>query len=276
MSKAKQGKLIIIGGHEDKEGEQTILKEVVRLLGQNGNLLLMTVASQEPEEIAKEYRKVFKKLGVEKLDWLDIRMRDDGLKQENIEKIERADLLFFSGGDQLRITSQMGDTPVYSTMQERFQDGLHVVGTSAGAAVLPKTMLIDGNDDESNHMHNLGMAPGLGLIEGVVVDSHFAERGRIGRLLGAVAQNPANLGLGIDENTALVIGRNDEARVIGDGAVYFVDGAGIGYSSLSEETTEGILSIYRVQLHVLGEGKKFDLREREPIMPAEEATEAGD
>jgi cyanophycinase len=273
-SKSTQGQLIIIGGKEDKEGEQTILKHVVRLLHGDGMLLLLTIASKEPEEQAREYRKVFKELGVENMEWIDLRIREDGLKEENIEKIEQADMLFFTGGDQLRITSQMGDTAVYSTMQERFQNGLHVMGTSAGAAVLPHTMLITGSSDESNQMHNLGMAQGLGLIEGVVVDSHFAQRGRIGRLLGAVAENPANMGLGIDENTAVIIGRDDIARVIGDGAVYFVDGTQLSYSSLSEEVTEGILSIYRVQLHVLAEGKKFNLTEREPIMPEEAVTKA--
>jgi cyanophycinase len=269
-----KGKLIIIGGKEDKECDQTILKEVVRLVPDDGLLLIITIATHKPEEVAKEYTAIFKKLGVENIDVMDIRMREDGLRRENIDKINQASLLFFTGGDQLRITSQMGDTPVYSTMHERHQKGLHIVGTSAGAAVMPETMLVDGESDESNHVRSLGMAPGLGIIEAVVIDSHFAERGRIGRLLGAVAQNPANLGLGIDENTAIIVDRDKHFRVIGDGAVYVVDGTGMTYSSLTEAETDDILTIYDVKLHVLAEGEKFDLGERQPIIREERATKA--
>ena len=273
MSKHSRGKLIIIGGKEDRENEQVILNYVLRLLQDNGRLLLITVATQEPEETAKEYRKVFKKLGHE-IEWLNLETREDGLKRENIDKVKEAGLVFFTGGDQLRITSQMGDTPIYSTLHERFHKGMHVVGTSAGAAVLPETMLTHGDDDESNHADRLRMAPGLGLIEGVVIDSHFAQRGRMGRLLGAVAQNPANIGIGIDENTAIIIGRDKLARVIGEGAVYIVDGSDISYSSLSEDEPDATVSIYNVRMHVLAEGRKFDLRERQPILEEDAETEA--
>jgi cyanophycinase len=268
-----KGKLIIIGGREDKEDKQTILKEVVRLVPDDGVLLIVTIATHKPEEVAKEYTAVFKKLEVKNVDVLDIRTREDGLRRENIDKINQASLVFFTGGDQLRITSQMGDTPVYSALHERHKKGLHIVGTSAGAAVMPETMLVNGENDESNHIHTLGMAPGLGVIEDVVIDSHFAERGRIGRLLGAVSQNPANLGLGIDENTAIIVDQDKHFRVIGDGAVYVVDGTGMTYSSLSEDETDGILTIYDVKLHVLAEGQKFDLAERQPVLKEEKATE---
>jgi cyanophycinase len=267
MTKSKHGNLIIIGGHEDKEDEQIILKEVVRLLHGDGMLLIMTIATEKPEEVAAEYTDVFKDLGVKNIEVLDIRSRDDGFQRDNIDKIKRAALIFFTGGDQLRITSQMGDTPCYSTLHERYQKGLHVVGTSAGAAVMPATMLISGDGDESYHTYSLGMAPGLGLIEQVVIDSHFAERGRIGRLLGAVTQNPANLGLGIDENTAIVVENDRLFRVIGAGAVYIVDGSGVTYNNLSEEAADSILTIYDVRLHVLGAGEEFDLRERCRALP---------
>jgi cyanophycinase len=107
------------------------------------------------------------------------------------------------------------------------------------------------------------------LIKGVVIDSHFAERGRIGRLLGAVVQNPRNLGVGIDEDTAIVVEGEDHFRVIGSGAVYVVDGADISYSSLSEKSPEGVVSIHDVKLHVLGDGDSFDLASRRPIVDPE-------
>jgi cyanophycinase len=274
MARKKHGNLIIIGGKEDKENEQIILKEVVSLLHGDDLLLITTIATEKPEEVAREYTAVFKDLGVDNIDTLDIRIRDDGFQRDNIDKIKQAGLVFFTGGDQLRITSQMGDTPVYSTMQDRYHKGLHVVGTSAGAAVMPATMLISGNGDESYHVDTLGMAPGLSLIEGVVIDSHFAERGRIGRLIGAVTQNPANIGLGIDENTAIVVENDEEFRVIGEGAVYVVDGSGVSYSNLSEEQSQGILTIYDIRLHVLGAEERFDLINRERAIKEDEEVPA--
>jgi cyanophycinase len=212
---------------------------------------------------------VFKELGVQHIEVLDVRSRNEARRPEAVEKIRKASVVFFTGGDQLRITSQLGDSPVFQCLQERFEDGLTVAGTSAGAAAMPDTMLISGAGDESNEISALGMAPGLGLIHGVVIDSHFAERGRFGRLLGAVAQNPMNLGIGIDEDTAIVLQR-DQFRVLGSGAVYVMDGTRISYSSLSESHPKGILSIYDVKLHVLARNDHFDLAHKHPII-AEEA-----
>lgn len=277
MGAKAKGKLIIIGGHEDKEGDRAILEEVCHEAnGKNGSLVIVTVASQEPEALAEEYTKVFKELGVKRVDVLDIRERSQGEDETNVQRLREAGLVFFTGGDQLRITSQIGDSLVFQTMREMLKTGRTIAGTSAGAAVMPETMLIGGPSDESNRISALSMAPGLGLIEGVVIDSHFAERGRMGRLLGTVAQNPRNLGLGIDENTAVVIEGQEQFRVIGSGAVYVVDGADISYSSLSEEEAEGIVSIFDVKLHVLGQGDCFDLAGRRPIVSQEarEKTEA--
>jgi cyanophycinase len=130
---------------------------------------------------------------------------------------------------------------------------------------MPYTMIVGGPGDESNRISTLSMAPGLGLIDDVVIDSHFAERGRMGRLIGAVMQNPRNLGIGIDESTAIVVTRGKRFEVVGPGAVYVVDGAGITYSGLSEEHAEGIVPVHDVRLHVLGEGDCFDLEARRPV-----------
>lgn len=272
---SRYGKLIIIGGSEDKATGGAILKRVARL-AKNGCLVIATVASQDPEALAKKYTKVFKELGVQEIDVLDVRMREDATKPEHVEKVEKASVIFFTGGDQLRITSQIGDSPVFSCMHERYKEGLSIVGTSAGAAAMPATMLISGQGDKSSHISALGMAPGLNFIDGVVIDSHFAERGRMGRLLGAVSQNPANLGLGIDEDTAIVVSDHKKFRVVGTGAVYVVDGTEMSYSSLSEEQPEGILTIHDVKLHVLGEDDEFDLVERRPIAEEVERENAGD
>jgi cyanophycinase len=265
VSNGVKGSLIIIGGHEDKQHDKAILEEVANAVIDGGHLAIMTVATQSPEDVASQYRKVFRNLGVSHIDAIDIRTREDGHDEARIKKLQQAHVIFFTGGDQLRITSQLSDSPLFQCLSELYRDGATIAGTSAGAAAMPETMLISGAGDESSHISALGMAPGLGLIEGVVIDSHFAERGRIGRLVGAVAQNPRNLGLGIDEDTAIIVEKNGHFRVVGSGAVYVVDGTTVSYSSLSEEQPEGILSIFDLKLHILGEGDQFDLEQRRPI-----------
>ena len=271
MNGAAKGTLIIIGGHEAKDGDREILTEVARKArGANGRLLIITVASQLPEEMAADYTAQFKQLGVRNIDVLSIRSRDEAYQDAAVAKVKSAGVVFFTGGDQLRITSQVGDSPVYRCLKELHQKGTTIAGTSAGAAVMPEMMLISGPSDASNRISALGMAPGLGLIEDVVIDSHFAERGRFGRLLGAVAQNPKNLGLGIDEDTAVVI-KQQSLTVIGSGAVYVLDGSGSTYSSLSEQNPEGVLSVFDTKLHVLGHGDCFDLTVRRPHATRESA-----
>jgi cyanophycinase len=139
---------------------------------------------------------------------------------------------------------------------------------------MPETMLIGGPGDESGDISTLSMAPGLGLIKDIVIDTHFAERGRIGRLLGVVAQNPRNLGIGIDEDTAIVVEGEEQFRVVGSGDVYVIDGADVSYSSLSEKQPQGVISIYDVKLHVLREGDRFNLIERRPVVIEPEAEPA--
>jgi cyanophycinase len=260
-----KGSLIIIGGHEDKEDERTILKEVAKHAQRDhGRLVIVTVATHHPEKVAEEYRAVFKELGVGAIDVVDIRTRADAADDKNVRKIADAALVFFTGGDQLRITSQIGDSPLFRCMQEIYLKGATIAGTSAGAAAMPETMLIGGPSDESHRISALSMAPGLAFLSGVVIDSHFAERGRMGRLLGAVAQNPRNLGVGIDEDAAIVVTGGERFEVIGSGAVYVLDGMDISYSSLSERQPEGILSIFDTRLHVLGADDQFVLPVRRP------------
>ncbi len=267
MPAQPKGTLIIIGGHEDKQGDAVILQEVAGRIKNGNRLVLITVASQQPEELAAEYRKVFRRLDVTKLDVLDIRSREDAADEQHDKLLDGAPVVFFTGGDQLRITSQIGDSPIFRRLHKLYEEGCTIVGTSAGAAAMPETMLVSGAGDESYSISALEMAPGLGFLPGVVIDSHFAERGRIGRLLGAVTQNPRNIGLGIDENTAIVVERGKHFRVLGSGAVYVADGSRITYSSLSEKHPKGIVSINDVTLHVLGKGDRFDLVERRPVVP---------
>ncbi len=179
--------------------------------------------------------------------------------------MDDATAVFFTGGDQVKITSQIGDSPIFRRVQQIYEEGGLIAGTSAGAAVLSETMLVSGGDESSPVIGNsVRMAPGLGLIEGVIIDQHFMERGRIGRLLGAVAQNPKNLGVGIDEETAIVVERGNGFYVIGSGAVYVIDGSEVSYSNIAEAASNETLSIYNVMVHVLSQGDRFDLIRRAP------------
>ncbi|HYF89569.1 cyanophycinase [Azospirillum sp.] len=260
---SKAGTLIIIGGHEDKEGERLILREVARCL-QGGKLVLATVASHEPEGYADAYRKALADLGVTEVVELYVQDRSETLDPAKLALFDGAAGVFFSGGDQLRISSQIGDTPIERRVRDIFTAGGLVAGTSAGASVMSDTMLVKGSSRESYRIGDLHMAPGIGLVRDVIIDQHFAERGRIGRLLGAVAHNPRVLGIGIDEDTAIVV-EGDRFSVIGSGAVYAVDGAGITHSNIAEARPERALSLYDVRLHVLSAGDAFDLDERRPL-----------
>jgi cyanophycinase len=180
-----------------------------------------------------------------------------------LAKLEGATGVFFTGGDQLKITSQIGDTPVERRIQEIYQAGGIVAGTSAGASAMCETMLVRGSGQESHRIGDILMAPGLGLMRDVIIDQHFAERGRMGRLLGAVAENPRVLGIGIDEDTAIVVEDESSFYVLGRGAVYVVDGSGVTHSNITEES-DTTLSMYDVRLHVLSKGDRFLLQERCP------------
>ena len=260
----RRGKLIAVGGGEGGEG--VILETIAAKAVEGGHLVVLVIATEEAENSAAAYRRIFKKMGVEEVSALIIERREDGLDEARLSKLKDASVVFIPGGDQLKMTGLLGDSKMFQMMQELYKTGATMAGSSAGASILPDTMIISGDGDDSDSISGLGMAPGFGFIEGMVIDSHFAERGRINRLLGAVAQNPKNLGIGLDEDAAIVIDADNIFSVIGSGAVYIIDGADISYSSLSEERPEGITTIHDVKLHVLQAGDKYDLKQRCPIV----------
>ena len=258
--------LIIIGGAEDKKGEKIILKEVCEHIDKMNQLLvIITVATEKPFEVGNEYRNIFNSLDVKNIELLDVENRENAQKQENIELVKKAALIYFTGGDQLRITSILGGTPMYSLMREKYMEGCVFVGTSAGASVMSDTMIVKGIDDESPRKCTLKMAPGLGLINGVIIDQHFAQRGRVGRLLVGIAENPEVIGIGIDEDTSIIINEKNILRVLGSGAVYIFDVSEISDTNVSEQYQDNILSIYDLKMHVLKTGDKFDLKLRRPV-----------
>ena len=269
------GALMLIGGGEKKDGRPVILREVCRKArGPRGKLVIVTAATQVPLAYLDAYLPAFHDLGVRNVDVLDVRSRKDAYDDKSVAKLHGATVVFFTGGNQLRIASQIGGSPVYNALKVLHSTGATIAGTSAGAAMMPETMLTSGSSDESPDVSRITMAPGLGLVERVVVDSHFSQRGRIGRLMAAVAQNPRNVGLGIDEDTAMVLEPDGTFKVIGSGAVHVVDGAGISYSSLIERDSQSKVSLHDVKLHVLRSGSHFDLRLCRPLAPHERASPA--
>ncbi|MFN3944700.1 MAG: cyanophycinase [Allosphingosinicella sp.] len=261
----RRGTLIIIGGGEERDprGHREILKEVARHV-HGGKLVLATVASHRPEGYFDEYQKGFADLDVGELVELYVEDRCEASDREKLAVLDDAAGIFFSGGDQLRITSQIGDTGIEAKVRALFERGGLIAGTSAGASVMSDTMLVKGTSRETHRIGDLHMSPGLGLVRNVIIDQHFAERGRFGRLLGAVAHNPRVLGLGIDEDTAAIL-EGDRFRVIGSGAVYVVDGSQVSHCNLAEARPERVLSMHDVKVHVLGTGDQFDLKSRSAI-----------
>ncbi len=259
--------LIIIGGAEDKKGDKKILNDVCQHIDKESQLLVIaTVATEKPIEVGNEYSGIFHNMGIKNVGVLDVENREDALKIENVELIEKASLIFFTGGDQLRITSILGGTPLYTSIKRKYTEGCVFVGTSAGASVMSDTMIVKGMDDESPRKCTLKMAPGLGLINGVIIDQHFAQRGRVGRLLVGVAENPQVLGIGIDEDTSIIVNKENVFRVLGSGAVYIIDGSNISDTNVSEQYQDNILSIFDVKMHVLKTGDKYDLNTKRPIV----------
>src|SRR4051795_7722767 len=185
----RRGCLIIIGGGEDKKGARAILREVARHV-RGGKLVLATVASHQPEGYFAEYQEAFADLGIGELVELYVENRAEAGDREKLAVLDDAAGIFFTGGDQLRITSQIGDSRIEAKVRALYARGGLVAGTSAGASVMSETMLVGGASDATHRIGDLHMAPGLGLVRDAIIDQHFAERGRFGRLIGAVAHNP--------------------------------------------------------------------------------------
>jgi cyanophycinase len=268
------GPLVIIGGAEDKTEECKILRVFVRLAGgDHARIVVMTVASRRPVEVGARYVKVFKRLGAKEAQPLDISSREDASAPTALEQIEKATGVFFTGGDQDRIVKLLGGTKMDALLHERHREGLVLGGTSAGASMMSSTMIVgDVLMEATPRMGMVELRPGMEFIPGVVIDQHFEERGRLKRLLSAVAQYPHHLGVGINEDTAIVV-KNNEFDVIGEGTVTVIDMGDLTHTNLPEIKKNEILALCGVKLHVLPVGYRFDLRNRTPIIEEDAAKE---
>lgn len=274
MKPGAKGYLIIIGGAEDKSGETVILKQAPQLLKPEERFLVLTTATEKPEEAGALYCSVFQRIGMKNTSILNINTRRDANDETMCAAIRSSRGVFMTGGDQLRITSILGGTQACRELKNLFSIGGIVMGTSAGASVMSSTMVVQGLDNEPARKCTLKMAPGLGLLESTIIDQHFDQRGRFGRLLCGVAENPDVLGIGIDEDTAIKVHPDRHFEVLGTNAVTVIDGRSIHSSNVSELKPNELLAIVGVTVHALPAGYGFDLNTREVLrLKQEKATD---
>lgn len=268
MSKTS-GPLVIIGGAEDKREQRKILREFVRLAGASeARIVVIAVASDEPSIVGARYIELFSGLGAANARTLDISSRQDANTQGAVQAILQATGVFFTGGTQLRITRLLGGTKLDTVLHKRQEEGLALAGTSAGAAMMSSIMIVGGLSTTPLRAGIVELGPGMEFISGVLIDQHFEERGRLRRLLSAVAQYPHDLGLGIDEDTAIVV-QGRQFEVIGEGSVTVIDAGDLTYTNLLHASKNDLLALCGVKIHVLPAGYRFDLENRSPIIPKE-------
>ncbi len=279
MSNPK-GKLVIIGGSVDRGSfsenpddlkrnlkffEKGILKRITTESIKNNlsRFEIITTASSIPEEVGEEYIKAFAQLNVLNVGVLNIKTREDANSADSLERLKNADVVMFTGGDQLRLTSIFGGTSFHHLLLDKYQDEDFVIsGTSAGAAASSNNMIYQGSSQEALLKGEVKITGGLGFINNVIIDTHFVQRGRIGRLLYACASNPINLGIGLGEDTGLLILNGNSMEAIGSGLVMLVDGTQMRDTSISDVDMGAPVSIENLIVHVMAFGDHYDLKNR--------------
>ena len=274
-----RGKLIIIGGAVDKGSftetnldrnapknlnffEEGILKRVIKesKLKELSRIEVITTASKIPKEIGPEYVKALNYLGANNVDILDIVRREQAMDPEILARLRAADVVMFTGGDQLRLTSILGGTQFDDILIDKYtNEDFIYAGTSAGAAAASSSMIYQGSSSEALLKGEVKITSGLGLIDGVIIDTHFVQRGRIGRLFQAVVGNPKVLGIGLGEDTGLLITNGRQMEAIGSGLVILVDGREVKDTNLTQVELGQPISINHLVTHVMSKNDTIDL-----------------
>ena len=275
-----KGKLIAIGGNEDKGTEpepnfiqknnlnffglQILSRIVSEAGGHDAHIEVITSASSIPDEIASNYLEAFKKLGCNNVRVMDIRKRDEADNPDNIERIRNCRGILFSGGNQLRLSSIFGGTEILELINDRYMNEEHfiIAGTSAGAMAMSNTMIYQGSSSEALFKGEVKITTGLAFIKDVIIDSHFVTRGRFGRLTQAVAANPSCIGIGLGEDTGVRIIEGRHMEAVGSGLVIIIDGHNIRHSNIADLKEGSPISIENLIVHVLAKGNCYDLKQR--------------
>ena len=259
---ATRGWIIPIGGAENKENDRHILERFVRASGgEQADIVVIPTASRMHETGAR-YEQLFRDIGAERVTVMDFDTRRDCQESGRLRRLEEASGIFFTGGNQLRLTTLLGGTPVAKLIRQRNAQGVTVGGTSAGASILSEHMIAFGDEGSAVISGSVRLAPGLGLTNRFIIDQHFRQRDRLGRLLTALAYNPFAVGIGLDEDTAAFIGPDETVEVVGSGGVTIVDGADVSYSSMGEVAEGQPVCMLGLRLHVLVAGATFNLHTR--------------
>ncbi|MBX7056311.1 MAG: cyanophycinase [Pyrinomonadaceae bacterium] len=263
------GHLLVIGGAEDKYNERRILKKFLELAGgEKAEILIVPVASDFPEFAADVYTQAFRNLGVSNPRVLRATSRQD-IVQADVERLtDGVTGVFMTGGDQMRLVSLLGGTKLAERLRKLVREtNVVMAGTSAGAAAMSTSMIVRGDASSHPHKNAVKLSPGLGFLKNIIIDQHFSERGRISRLITAVSYNPYNLGIGIDENTAIILDGKGVLEVFGQGSTTIVDGSQISFNEIAEVADNEAFSICGVQFHVLRDGLVYNYLERHPMQP---------
>lgn len=256
----QRGYVIPIGGGEEKFEQPAVLKRFAELCSR-GHIAIIPTASKLPDS-GPRYIEVFKELGVRNLSNLPILERADCEREDYLNILKEVDGIFITGGNQLRLSTIMGGTTIAKTIRRLNAQGVHVAGTSAGAAIMSEHMIIGGEGGSTPTADGVTLAPGLGLTNNVIIDQHFRQRDRLGRLLTAVSYNPFVSGIGLDEDTAAFINPEGEFEVVGSGAVTIVDPSQLEFSSMAEARRDEAITLIGMRLHVLSEGARYDTNQR--------------
>jgi cyanophycinase len=259
---ATRGWIIPIGGAENKENDRHILERFVRCSGGRDADIVVIPTASRLHETGPRYEKLFKEIGAARVDVMDFDTRRDCQEPGRLRRLEEASGIFFTGGNQLRLTTLLGGTPVAKLVRNRNASGVSVGGTSAGASILSEHMIAFGDEGSSVISGSVRLAPGLGLTNRFIIDQHFRQRDRLGRLLTALAYNPFAIGIGLDEDTAAFIGPDETVEVEGSGGVTIVDAADVSYSSMDSVTEGQPVCMLGLRLHVLVAGATFNLHTR--------------
>ncbi len=260
---SRRGYIIPIGGAEEKLDNPEILDRFVDICGGKPGRIAIIPTASELEDTGRNYEKLFRKLGVRHAKVLAIETRDDCDNEKYLRYLAKSDGVFMTGGNQLRLSTTLGGTAVAKLIRRRNAEGMHVAGTSAGAAFMPEHMIAGGSVGSTPSPDKVTLAPGLGLTNKFIIDQHFRERDRLGRLLTALAYNPFAIGIGIDEDTAAFIRPDDVLEVVGSGGVTVVDPSKLSHSSMDVARSGEPVSLINVKLHILISGDSFDGVNRE-------------
>ncbi|ASQ44788.1 cyanophycinase [Legionella clemsonensis] len=277
-----KAKLLIIGGAEDKVGEPPDIieqkKEFTRyeilseLLpdSENQKIEIITTGSEFPNEVKRVYKKVFHEIGYKNIGFLHIKDRKQARNKEVLRRTEAAGTIFFTGGDQFRLSTILGGTPFIDIIKQRYQhdEKFIVAGTSAGAMVMSSIMITSGGLTEALIYRNLMTSSGLGILQSCIIDTHFIKRGRFGRLAHAIIMNPEQLGIGLGEDTALIIKNGANAECRGSGMVVIIDGKNITQTNITNVEEGEAVFVENLKVHLLVKGCQFSIKTRKLANPA--------